>query len=91
MNLSEINWDIDASGTWPTPVKASVIGLICLLLAGAWFYFDTLGQLNQLETSQKLEADFKRDFEKKQSQAINLQDYEYQLTQIEAELYEMIR
>lgn len=91
MNLSEINWDIEASGTWPAPVKASVLAIICLSMAGAWFYFDTLGQLNTLEAAQKSEADLKRDFEKKQSQAINLQDYEYQLTQIEAELYEMIR
>lgn len=91
MNLSEINWDPNASGTWPTPVKAVVTGIVCLIIAGAWFYLDTMEQINQLETATKQETSLKQEFEQKHHKAINRVDYEFQLTQIEAELYEMIR
>ena len=66
MNLSEINWDINASGAWPVPVKALVIAIICAVLAGAWFYLDTLGQLEELNGSEKKELDLKTEFEEKQ-------------------------
>lgn len=91
MNLSEINWDFNASGSWPTSVKASFIALTCLVVSGGWVYLDTLGQLDELEKVQKKELELKSEFEKKQNKASNLQDYEYQLTQIEAQLYEVIR
>ncbi len=91
MNLSEINWDLNASGTWPTPVKAAVTGIICLLMAGGWFYLDTLTQINDLDVATQQETSLRQEFEQKQNKAINLEDYEIQLTQIEAELFEMIR
>jgi len=91
MNLSEINWDFNASGSWPASVKAVFIAIICVAVGGVWIYLDTLGQIADLESAQKKEIDLKNEFEKKQNKASNLQDYEFQLTQIEAELYEMIR
>jgi len=91
MNLSEINWDPNASGTWPGPVKAAVTGIICLAMAGVWFYLDTLNQINMFEVETKKESSLRQEFEQKQIKAVNLADYEIQLTQIEAELFEMIR
>ncbi len=32
MNLSEINWDFNAAGTWPLPIKAAMIFIVCALL-----------------------------------------------------------
>jgi len=91
MNLSEINWDINASGAWPVPVKALVIAIICAVLAGAWFYLDTLGQLEELNGSEKKELDLKTEFEEKQKKSANLQDYRDQLAQIETSLAIMIK
>ncbi len=91
MNLSEINWDINASGAWPVPVKALVIAIICAVLAGAWFYLDTLGQLEELNSSEKKELDLKTEFEEKQKKSANLQDYRDQLAQIETSLAIMIK
>ncbi|MGZ8151966.1 MAG: type 4a pilus biogenesis protein PilO [Methylovulum sp.] len=91
MNLSEINWDFNAAGTWPLPIKAAIILLISAVVIGGGVYFDTLDQLTQLENVERKEKDLKREFETKQNKAINLQDYKDQLAQIEAELYEMIR
>lgn len=91
MNLSEINWDINASGGWPLPVKALVIALVCALFAGAGVYWDTLGQIEELEALEKKELDLKTEFEGKQKKSANLQDYRDQLAQIETSLAIMIK
>jgi type IV pilus assembly protein PilO len=91
MNLSEINWDIEASGSWPTPVKVLVIAIVCAVVAGAGFYFDTIGQYDELAVLEKQELDLKTDFESKQRKSANLQDYRDQLTQIETSLAIMIK
>jgi type IV pilus assembly protein PilO len=91
MNLSEINWDIETSGSWPKPIKALVIAIVCAAVAGAFFYFDTTAQNDELAVLEKQEADFKSDFEGKQKKAANLQDYRDQLAQIETSLAIMIK
>lgn len=91
MNLSEINWDINASGTWPVPVKALVIVIACLAVAGAGVYLDTLDQIDELKVLEKKELDLKTDFEGKQKKSANLQDYRDQLAQIETSLAIMIK
>lgn len=91
MNLSEINWDINASGSWPVPVKIATGALICALVAAGWIYYDTLDQLAELEKKEKEENTLKADFETKQKKSANLQDYRDQLLQIEGSLGEMLR
>ncbi len=91
MNLSEINWDINASGTWPFTVKLAIAALICIVVAAGGFYLDTAGQIEELEALEKQEVDLKSDFESKQKKAANLQDYRDQLAQIETSLAIMIK
>jgi len=91
MNLSEINWDLNQAGSWPLPIKAAAIVIVSVLTAGGVVYYDTLDQLDALAAIEKQEQDLKQSFETKQKKAVNLQDYKDQLTQIEAELDEMIR
>jgi len=91
INLSEINWDPNAAGTWPLPIKAATIVLVCGLVFGAGVYYDTLDQLAELETFEQKEVELKQSFETKQKKAINLEDYQQQLEQIEVELEQMIR
>lgn len=91
MNLSEINWDINAVGIWPSPVKVAIMVLVGVVVLGVGIYFDTLDQLTMLDSAEQKEPALKREFEEKQKKAVNLQDYEDQLTQIEASLEKMIR
>ncbi len=55
MNIQDIN-DLDLSniGSWPMVAKIVVIVLVCAVIAGAAFYFDTMPQL---ELRDKLVAD----------------------------------
>lgn len=91
MNLSEINWDFNAAGTWPLPVKAAMILFVCAAVVGGGVYYDTLDQLTKLDSTERTEQTLKNEFEAKQKKAASFQDYKDQLTQIEASLAEMIR
>jgi type IV pilus assembly protein PilO len=91
MNLSEINWDFNAAGTWPLPIRIGITLLLCAMVSGGFVYLDTLDQLAALESTEQREQDLKLEFEGKQKKAVNLKDYQDQLAQIEIQLYEMIR
>ncbi|UOA07544.1 type 4a pilus biogenesis protein PilO [Methylobacter sp. S3L5C] len=91
MNLSEIDWEIKALATSTLPVKAAILLFVCSVVIGIGIYFDTLEQLTRLKSAEQKELTFKREFEDKQKKAVNLQDYQDQLTQIETSLDEMIR
>jgi type IV pilus assembly protein PilO len=91
MNLSEINWDFEASGTWPQPIKAGLILILCLLVMGGGYYYDTMDQLDQLESLEVKEAELKTTFANKQMKAVNLPEYVKQLEQIRGALGEMIK
>lgn len=91
MNLSDINWDFNAAGQWPTPIKAAAIFLVSSIVLGSGVYLDTFDQLKALDTAKNKELELKNNFEIKQKKAVNLEDYQDQLKQIEAELFEMIR
>lgn len=91
MNLSEINWDLNAAGTWPTPIKLIAIMIVSLVVGGVGVYYITLPQLDELERLEQEEQTLKSAFEVKQKKAINLQDYRDQLAQIEVSLQEMLK
>ncbi|MDD5266149.1 MAG: type 4a pilus biogenesis protein PilO [Methylococcales bacterium] len=91
MNLPEINWNIKSAGTWALPVRAAIMMIVCVAVVGIGVYFDTLDQLTRLKSAEGKESALMREFEEKQKKAVNLQDYEDQLTQIESLLDKMIR
>lgn len=91
MNLSEVNWELEAAGTWPLPIKMVAIALLCSVVAGLWFYFDTKDQLAQLSDVQKKEDELKNTFEIKQKKAANLEEYKAQLAEMEKTFGDMLR
>ncbi len=91
MNLSEVNWELDAAGTWPLPIKIATVILISLVVVGLWIKFDTLDQLSGLETAEKKEIELKQTFEIKQKKASNLEAYKKQLKEIEESFGTMLR
>jgi type IV pilus assembly protein PilO len=91
MNLSEVNWDINAAGTWPIPIKIATGAIVSLLVVIANVYYITVPQLDELDALEKEESSLKTSFENKQKKAINLPDYRAQLEQIESSLGEMLK
>ncbi len=91
MNLSEINWDFEAAGTWPLPIKIAAGIIVSIAVAVGGYYYLIQEQIEQLEAIQQEEMTLKSSFEAKQRKAVNLKDYKSQLDQIEASLGEMIK
>lgn len=92
MNLQELNeLDLNNIGNWPTPVKALVILLLCVVVAVGWYYFNTEDQLLNLETAEKKELALRSEFEQKQAKAVNLEKYKKQLEEMKQSFGAMLR
>jgi len=85
------NIDPNNVGNWPVPVKAVVILLVCILAAGAGFYFITQEQLIDLEKQQQEEKIKLDEFKTKQSEANSLEKLKEQLKQIEDSFKELLK
>jgi type IV pilus assembly protein PilO len=92
MDLQQLN-DLDFSniGDWPGVIKGIVVLLLCALLVGAWYYFDTQHQLKRLETVEKREQELRQTFETKQKKAANLEMYKQQLAEMQESFGAMLR
>lgn len=92
MELSKLNeLDLSNLGEWPTPIKAVVILLACVALAGAIYYLNTESQLLRLEQERKSEVDLRQSFETKQRKAANLEAYRQQLEEMKESFGAMLR
>ncbi|MFN3919983.1 MAG: type 4a pilus biogenesis protein PilO [Methylohalobius sp.] len=91
MNLSEVNWDLEAVGTWPVPIKIAVIAVLSLAVGGFWFYFDTQDQLAHLKQVQSQEQELKNTLAAKQKKAANLEEYKRLLQEMEKAFGDMLR
>jgi type IV pilus assembly protein PilO len=85
------NIDPNNVGNWPIPVKIVVILLVCILAAGAGFYFITQEQLADLDKKEQEEAKLKEEFRTKQGEANSLEKLREQLKQIEDSFKELLK
>lgn len=91
MNLANINWDLDHAGSWPALVKAAIILVLCLVLVGLWYFFDTEAQLAALEAGEMKEKDLRATFEVRYKKAVNLEEYRRQLEEMENSFGDLLR
>jgi type IV pilus assembly protein PilO len=92
MDLQQLNeLDLSNLGDWPTPVKVVVAVLLCALVLGGWYYFDTMPQLERLQGAESHERDLRRTFETKQRKAANLEAYKQQLAEMRESFGAMLR
>lgn len=92
MKLEDFNnLDPKNFGNWPIPIKGLIILVLCVAALFAGYWFDTQNQLLRLETVQRKEEEFKKEFKKKQWKAATLPKLREQLTQIESTLSELLR
>lgn len=91
MNLDEINWDFNEAGNWPTAIKTAAIVLVSVILLGAWVYFDTLDQWDDLKKVEQKETALKKTFERKQAKAVNLDAYKQQLSDMQEQFGAMLQ
>lgn len=84
-NLNEIDInDIDFNnmGSWPIAGKAVMAIIVFSIVVFLGYYFVIGDQTNNLINIERKEIDLKKDFEKKQSKAVNLAAYKRQMQTI---------
>jgi len=92
VNLQELNQlDFSNLGDWPVPVKALAILIVCGLVAGAGYYFDTQHQLTEMEQVESQERKLRMEFEQKQEKAANLEAYQQQLEEMRQSFGAMLK
>jgi len=92
VNLQDLN-DLDFGniGVWPTPVKAVLVLVVCIVVAVAGYYLDIEDQVKKLAVVEKQESQLRSDFEAKQAKAANLEQYRKQLEEMKQSFGAMLR
>jgi type IV pilus assembly protein PilO len=92
MNLEQLrNIDFHDVGALPLPIKAVAIALLCVLVLGAGYWFDTRSQLEHLDKAQKKEKELKALYETKMAKAVNLDAYKQQMQDMKRSFGAMLR
>lgn len=92
MKLPDLNQlDFSDVGSWPLPTKAAAIAIVCALVLGAGFWFDTQEQFKVLEQAREKEKELKATFEIKQSKAANIDAYRKQMVDMKKSLGTMLQ
>jgi type IV pilus assembly protein PilO len=92
MKMSELqNLDPSNMGSWPIPVKAALILVLCTAVLGAGFYFVIEPRLVALEKAERAEVELRSVFAAKQRKAANLVPLQRQLAEIQRQFGGMLR
>ncbi|MDH5765530.1 MAG: type 4a pilus biogenesis protein PilO [Gammaproteobacteria bacterium] len=83
--------DLKKIGSAPMIVKIIVIALICIAVAGAGVWYDTMKQLEALKKAEEEEVTLKQTFDFKQSKAANLDAYSQQLDEMKRSFGALLR
>ena len=83
--------DLNTIGNTSAPIKAVIIGLVCLVLSGGGWWFDIQHQYLALEQAEKREPELKQGFKFKQKKAANLEALKHQLQEIKTSAGEMLK
>jgi type IV pilus assembly protein PilO len=92
LDLSKLNeLDFNNIGSMPVPIRAGIIGVLCLVVAALGYVLDIQGMRSDLATAKEQEVSLKKDFEEKQNKAANLEGYKQQMKDMEDAFGTMLR
>lgn len=84
MTLDELNkLDLKTLADWPLPTKLVALGLLCVAIVAAGWWFDWRSGMETLDADKQKETELRGVFTTKKNQAINLDAYKKQLADIE--------
>ena len=92
MKLSDLqNLDPKNIGSWPAPIKALLIIVLCAAVLGVGYWQDTQKMIDKLDKAERKEVELKDVFEAKQRKAANLEPLKVQLEEMEKSFGDMLR
>jgi type IV pilus assembly protein PilO len=84
MTLDDLNnLDLKTLADWPLPSKLVALGLLCVAIVAAGWWFDWRGGMDTLDAAKQKETELRGVFTTKKNQAINLEAYKKQLADIQ--------
>jgi len=84
MTLDELNkLDLKTLADWPLPTKLAALGVLCVAIVAAGWWFDWRGGMETLDAAKQKETELRGVFTTKKNQAINLEAYKKQRADIE--------
>ncbi|MEN9756506.1 MAG: hypothetical protein RL755_693 [Pseudomonadota bacterium] len=89
INLANINWDLNAAWSWPTPIRVAVIIACSLFTVLICFNYDTQSQLIELQSLKQNEIQLKTVFEAKQKQTGDLHSQQAKSNEMESQWLNM--
>lgn len=78
MNVDELTFE--NVGRWPALYRGIFIALVCVMFAGAFYYYVTIPQLDQLKVLEAKEKKLKDSFKIKAALSANLDAYRAQIS-----------
>ena len=92
MNMAELrSLDPANIGSWPAPIRALVILVLCAAVLGGGFYLDTQNQIVELDKAVASETELRKQFENKQQQAASLEPLKRQLREMNESFGALLR
>ena len=83
-NFDVNDLDLNNIGSWPAAVKAIIMALAFVIVAGAGYYFYLTDKQSMLDRATAKETELRADYEVKAEKAANLEEYRSQKQQMEA-------
>jgi len=84
MTLDDIKQlDLKTLADWPLPTKLAALGVLCVAIVAAGWWFDWRSGMETLDAAKQKETELRGVFTTKKNQAINLEAYKKQLADIE--------
>lgn len=80
MDLNDL--DFESLGSWPALYRGIFIALVCALLAGGFYYYVTIPQIEKLNLVEEEEQQLKDQFTTKAALSGNLEAYRAQMVEI---------
>jgi type IV pilus assembly protein PilO len=75
--------DLKTLADWPLPTKLAALGVLCVAIVAAGWWFDWRSGMETLDAAKQKETELRGVFTTKKNQAINLEAYKKQLADIE--------
>jgi type IV pilus assembly protein PilO len=80
-DLKQLN--LKTLADWPLPTKLAALGVLCVAIVAAGWWFDWRSGMETLDATKQKETELRGVFTTKKNQAINLEAYTKQLADIE--------
>jgi type IV pilus assembly protein PilO len=85
------NLDFKSLGTAPQPVKAGIIGGLCVIILALGYFLHIKDQRMAFAQAAQEEEGLRKTFEEKQNKAVNLEAYKQQMKEMEESFATMLR